>query len=155
MGTPGISKYPRQEIEDEIVARISNGETLRAICRDDHTPHFTQVYDWLAANPEFQERFEKARLVGFDAIAQECLAIIDETPEYCETEGGRRVDSGYVQWKKYRVWCRLQLLARWDPKRYGERISTELTGPGGGALKIDEVRRVIIDAVGDARNKDA
>jgi hypothetical protein len=31
------------------------------------------------------------------------------------------------------------------PKKYGDKISQEMTGPDGGAIQIAEVQRTIVD----------
>jgi hypothetical protein len=36
-----------------------------------------------------------------------------------------------------RVETRLKLLAKWDPKRYGDKIAQEISGPDGGAIKTE------------------
>lgn len=124
MGQP--STYTEERAE-EIVDRISKGETLRAICRDEHMPAWRTVYDWLRENKEFATRIAHARELGFDAIAEETIAMVDEAPERCDTQFGDKVDPGYVQWQKNRVEQRLKLLAKWSPKKYGEKLEIEAT----------------------------
>lgn len=48
------------EIEDEIVRRLSDGEPLRSICRDEHMPSWRAVYDWMD-DVEFASRIAHAR----------------------------------------------------------------------------------------------
>jgi len=117
-------------LDDEIIAWVSSGQTLRAFCRQEGKPAQSAVYRWLEADEEFQGRFAHARLVGHDSIAAECVAIADEEPE--RTAHG--TDNGYVSWQKNRIWTRLQLLAKWDPKRYGD--STKVTHEGGVTLEV-------------------
>lgn len=81
------------------------------------------MYDWLAADAEFAARFARARDIGADAIAEETLEIIDTTPEVVTSEGGSHRDSAHVAWLKNRAWQRMQLLAKWNPKKYGDRIT--------------------------------
>jgi len=106
---------------DEICERVANGEPLRQICREPNMPSWTTFYNWINASEELAARFARARDLGADAIAEEALAIIDTDPERILSEGGNRVDSGYVQWQKNRVEMRLKLLAKWSPKKYGDR----------------------------------
>ena len=40
------SKYT-PELAAEMCERLSNGEPLRQICRDDHMPFWTRIYDWM------------------------------------------------------------------------------------------------------------
>jgi hypothetical protein len=130
-----------QEIAEAICARLSEGEPLRQICRDEGMPKWRTVYDWLAENEDFAARFARAREVGFDAIAAEALEIAD-TPlmgeEITEKDDGRveKRKGDMLGHRKLQIETRLKLLAKWDPKRYGERISQELTGANGGPVHI-------------------
>lgn len=114
------------QVEDEICRRLSEGETLRAICRDEGMPPWRSVYDWIAQDEGFSARFARAREVGADAIAEETLDILDEPPERTNTEHGDKVDSGYVAWQKNRAEQRLKLLAKWFPKKYGDKQEIDL-----------------------------
>lgn len=107
------------EIAEQIVARLAEGEPLTVICRDLDVPWRT-VYDWRKARPEFSAAFDHARDVGFDAIAESCIEIADTAED--------------PQSGKLRVWTRLQLLAKWSPKRYGEKLG--LTDGEGGPLRV-------------------
>jgi hypothetical protein len=66
----------------------------------------------------------RAREEGFDAIAREALEIADDgRRDYVPLEnGGLAVDHDHIARSRLRVDTRLKLLAKWDPKRYGERI---------------------------------
>lgn len=114
------SKYT-PEIAAEICQRLSDGEPLRQICRDSHMPAWTSVYAWAAADKELSERIAQAREQGADAIAEEALEIIDTTPQYVLTKNGEAIDSAYVTWQRNRAELRLKLLAKWHPKKYGDR----------------------------------
>jgi hypothetical protein len=49
-------------------------------------------------------------------------------------DGGVRYDSAYVQWQKNRVEQRLKLLAKWNPKRYGDRVT--MAGDAENPLQV-------------------
>lgn len=118
-----------QELADEICERISNGENLRAICRDEHMPTWRTIYDWMGAHPDFASAIARARELGADAIAESIVDIVDEQPSRIYSEnGGDRVDPGYVAWQKNRAEQRLKLLAKWQPKKYGDKIGVEHSG---------------------------
>ena len=89
-------------------------------------PSVVTVWRWEKADAEFAKRIAHARDAGHDVIAADALRIADELPEMAVTEGGARRDAAYVSWQKNRIWARLELLKKWDPKRYGERL--EQTG---------------------------
>ena len=111
--------HHQKDHEDAIIEWISEGKTLRDYCRQPNTPDHTIVYDWMDKDEPFSHRFARARDIGADAIAQEALTIVDERPP--TTDNGS-TDSGYVSWQKARVETRLKLLAKWNPKKYGDRI---------------------------------
>lgn len=136
-----ITKSP--EVLDEICERISCGETLRAICRDDHMPSWVSVYDWIKSDSDFALRIERARELGFDAIAEHTVSILDEPPERINTEHGDKVDPGYVQWQKNRAEQRLKLLAKWHPKKYGDKQEVDLNVKGelGIAERLQQGRK--------------
>jgi hypothetical protein len=115
--------------------RIEQGETLRAICREEGKPCFRSVYNWLDAkhkdySAEFATRFACAREKGEDAIAQECLEIADNaTNDWMELHSEESANAGYklngehVQRSKLRIDTRLKLLAKWNPKKWGEKLA--------------------------------
>lgn len=119
---------------------IAKGMTLRDYCRQPGSPSFWLVYQWLAADKDFASRFAQARNVGEDIIAQECLEIADDaTNDFMVREkddGSTEVvlDRENVQRSKLRIWTRLQLLARWNPRRYGDKVEVE--NKGGITVKV-------------------
>ena len=122
MGQP--SKYT-PELAAEICERLSDGEPLRQICRDDHMPAWTSIYNWAAADKELSERIAQARKQGYDAIAEEALLIAD-TPLIGETEtssttGLTITRQDMLGHRKLQIETRLKLLAKWDPSKYGDR----------------------------------
>lgn len=116
----------------EICDRISEGTPLREICREADKPSWVTIYNWIARDDELALRFSRARELGTDAIAEDAMAILDEVPERIE---GGKMDSAFVQWQKNRVELRLKLLAKWNPKRYGDK--TILSGDAENPLKTD------------------
>lgn len=121
MSRDGIPEYRPEDYIEAILERISQGITLRSICREEGHPGFVTVYGWLNSNKEYAERFARARKAGMDAIAEQCIEISDETPR-TNYSGG--TDSGDVQHRKLQIETRLKLLAKWDPGRYGDRIAS-------------------------------
>jgi hypothetical protein len=136
------------EVADAICERLATGEPLRAICRDEAMPAWRTVYDWIEANSDFAARFAQAREVGFDAIAEEALEIADTPREGVrrkETEDGvEEVHEDMLGHRRLQVDTRLKLLAKWCPKKYGDRIDVgnadgkpfEVADTGEAAAKI-------------------
>lgn len=131
----GISKYNESDA-NEIVNRISEGETLRAICRELHMPHWSTVYNWIDTYPDFAQRIARARELGYDAIAEEALQIANTTEAGITEESGplgtKTTKSDMLGHRKLQIETRLKLLAKWSPKKYGDRQAIDL----GGSVEI-------------------
>lgn len=140
MGRP--SKYT-PELVEEICERLSKGEPLAQICRDEGMPGYRTVYDWADAHPDVSASIARAREEGEEAIAVSVLDIIDTTPERVATKFGDQVDSGDVANRKMRAEYRLKLLAKWNPKKWGERIDHTSGGEKIAAQPIHITREVI------------
>ena len=124
------------EVVKEICDRLSNGEPLRAICRDSHIPNWDTVYDWMARDEGFALLVAQARENGVEAIAQDTLAMIDAPPQVVvDNNGVSRIDPAYVQWTKLRTEQRMKLLACWSPNRYGNRV--QVAGDKENPLQIN------------------
>jgi hypothetical protein len=70
-----------------------------------------------------------ARDVGYDAMAEECLDIADNASndwmERTDAEGkpiGWQINGDHIQRSKLRIETRLKLLAKFNPKRYGDKV---------------------------------
>lgn len=128
-----------QETADAIVEWIAEGKPLREFCRQESAPAWQTVYDWLSAHEDFSGRFARARDMGADAIAEEAMEIADTPLEGVRTEiggkdGPKEVREDMLGHRRLQVETRLKLLAKWHPKKYGDK--TELTGPDGGPFRM-------------------
>lgn len=103
-----------EELADEIIARLSSGETLHAICRsDDRFPAPSAISDnWCDSIPRWRERYARARNLGLDYIAEDALRIADDLTE---DPNSRRI----------RVDTRKWLLSKLRPDKYGDRVAIE------------------------------
>lgn len=125
-----------------MLERLASGEPLRAICRDEGMPAWRTVYDWLEADKAFAARFAKARILGGDALAEQCLDIADdEQHDWVLTKKGAITNDVAIGRAKLQVWTRMQLLAKWFPQKYGDRSTVALTGENGGPVQISDAER--------------
>lgn len=122
-----------EELIEAICARLATGEPMAVICRDGGMPAYRTVKDWMDARPDVAAAIARAREEGFDAIATDALSIADDgRRDYVPNDDGREVvDHDHIARSRLRVETRLKLLAKWDPKRYGDRIATEISTPDG------------------------
>jgi hypothetical protein len=132
MGRP--SKYTKAIIE-EVCERLSKGEPLAAICRDGHMPNQSTVWDWSKEREDVSQAIARAREAGEEAMLAECLEISDTPTE--RTQFGT-VDGGHIQEKKLRIDTRLKLLAKWNPKKWGDKV--DVTSDGKAMPTVTIVR---------------
>ncbi len=118
-----------QEIADEICAALEQGINLEEICRREHMPAASTVHSWTAGNvasvpPSFAIAIARAREVGYDAIAANCR----------DTARGRGDSMQDVQRDKLIIETDLKLLAKWSPKKYGDRVAVDQTLHAGDSV---------------------
>lgn len=99
------------EAKQEILDRLTVGEPLADICRDDHMPAVRTVSSWKKLDPAFDADFAQAREDGHDAIAARTR----------HTARGTGESSGDVARDKLIIETDLKLLAKWD-KRYSDKL---------------------------------
>ena len=106
-----------------IIEQLSDGVPLRVICRQEGMPAWRTVYDWIAKDEELSAHIARARDLGFDAIAEECLDIADDVSgDYVKNGETMAYNAEHVQRSKLRIETRLKLLAKWNPKKYGDKL---------------------------------
>lgn len=112
----------RAAIIQRVVEGLSKGTPLTVICAADGMPTPKTIRDWRDDDETFAIAYARAREDGFDAIAEDCLRIADHVADdTVSTEHGERPNSEWISRSKLRVETRLKLLAKWDPKRYGDK----------------------------------
>ncbi len=128
MGRPA-GKMPVPQMEAESLIRwISEGRPLREWCRIKGNPEWRTIYDWMDKDADFSARIARAREDGYDVIADECQRLADLEP----------MDQVQVQWRRLQIETRLKLLAKWNPKKYGDRAQLD----HGGGIVLNVVTNV-------------
>lgn len=124
------------EIARKICEGLSEGIPLRQICRDNEGfPAWRTVYDWMWRDQELSTAIARARDIGYDALAEECLYIAD-TPMMGKkkvfTSGAEDgedsvtvTEEDMLGHRKLQIETRLKLLAKFNPKKYGEYKAPE------------------------------
>lgn len=144
-------------LADEICSRIAAGETLTDICREAHMPNRATVAGWVYDDRDgFNNVYVRAREAAMDLMAEDLLSIADEKHtvievEETDPEGRPLLDAGgnvklrsvriplspdVIARNRLRVDTRKWYLAKLAPRRFGDKVVTEHTGPGGGPVQI-------------------
>jgi len=138
MGRP--SDYT-PELALTICERLVNGESLRAICRDEGMPSVTTIFRWNEANEAFRDQYARARDMQAEMFADELAEISDDGSNDWMARNdpenpGWVVNGEHLQRSKLRVDTRKWIASRILFKKYGDKIEQQHTGPGGGPLVI-------------------
>lgn len=115
----------KMQTVDAICERLAKGEPLAQICRDEGMPALRTVYDWADGKPDVSAKIARAREAGEDVIAADCLSIADDgSRDYTEnSDGHATVNHDHIQRSKLRIETRLKLLAKWNPRKWGDRVA--------------------------------
>ncbi len=119
-----------------VCERLAGGESLRAVCRDETMPDKATVLRWLGDDDkaEFRDQYARAREAQAEAIADEILEIADDsTNDFMErkrADGPSEtvLNAEHVQRSRLRVDTRKWLLAKLQPKKYGDRLDLRHSG---------------------------
>jgi hypothetical protein len=133
---PGRESRFTKVIAEKIINDLCDGVPLRAICRKDGMPAWRTVYDWLDRYPNFAAAIARARDLGEIALAEQCLDIADdEQHDWVLTKKGVVLNEVAVGRAKLQIDTRLKLLAKFNPKKWGDSSKVEVSGK----VKIEEM----------------
>lgn len=110
-----------QKAADEICRKLIEGKSLRSICKSPSAPSLTTVMKWRRDIPEFAAQYTRAREDQADTLADEIVQIADTEKD--AKRAAVRIDA--------RKWAASKLKS----KAYGDKITAEHTGKGGGPIE--------------------
>lgn len=125
-----------------------DGDSLRAICNDPQMPGRSTVLRWLVADETFRSQYAKAREEQAESMADDIVSIADEgeTKVVVGGDGTTSIvfDSTAVARNRLRVDARKWVASKLKPKKYGDKVQQEVSGPDGGPVQVSaiEVRLV-------------
>ena len=132
-------------IADQILARVSNGETLRQVCRSEGMPPESTVRNWAVYDYDgFAAQYARARDAQMEAWADETIDIADDARnDWIERENARTgatfiaLNEEAISRARLRVDQRKWLMSKWKPSTYGDKITAEHTGKDGGPIQTE------------------
>jgi hypothetical protein len=110
---PGRPTSYTEEKSAQICRRITEGETLRSVCRDTKMPDVHTVLKWLNKFPDFLQRYSLARDAQADSFAD---TLVDIAWDDKEADARSRLKIDTLKW----------LMARMAPRKYGDKTMGEL-----------------------------
>ena len=137
---PNARLYDREKITALVCAQIAEGKSLRSILdNDDKLPSVRTFLDWMGEAPALATQYAQARGVGYQLLADEIVAIADENYTTAEDGTRERLSNEAIARNRLRVDTRKWMLSKMLPKMYGDKVTTEHTGKGGGPIQLAAV----------------
>lgn len=114
------------ELAAKFCAAIADGGSLRAVCAKAGMPSKATVFRWIREHAEFAKQYELATDDRADGHIDEVIEIADKCA----------VDKDAVAKAKLQIYARIEAVQRMKPRKYGNKITQELVGAGGGAIQV-------------------
>lgn len=130
--------YTDPESINEFCDYIAAGGHMAAFCRE-RGLKYNAVDWWVEQDTKRSEMYARARARRADVLADEIVAISDETcveAKYNGEDVTLVLDATAVARNRLRVDTRKWAASKLRPGTYGDKTTTEVTGAGGGPLQI-------------------
>ena len=102
------SKYS-QQIARTICKQISEGKSLREICKDERIPHRSTVMNWCKENRDFHDQYARARELGADWYEDKIIEAVDN------------INPQNANASNVKISTLFKLMALRNPKKYSEK----------------------------------
>jgi hypothetical protein len=138
-----------QALAESICVRLIDGESLRGICSDDDMPDKVTVLRWLIKHEEFRIQYTQARELQAEGDLDAVVEIADDSSDdlgFKETadkdgEGAKPIFlHDRVQRAKLRIETRLKRAEKMHPKKYGAKLTQDITVTDSIAEKLQQAR---------------
>jgi hypothetical protein len=152
----------KQRCVDTICAAISTSDRgVKRLCEalraDDETfPPARTIRAWIDEDETFKAQYARAKEAQADHIFDQIIEIADDDSQDELFIGGddasgasakRVLNSEFLQRSKLKVDARKWVVSKLLPKKYGDRITQEHTGEGGGPVQT--ITRIELVPLGD------
>lgn len=153
--------YDREAVTQQICAQLRLGRSLESICAEPGMPSTGNVLQWAEDDDPkgFKEEYARARHIGYSLLAEEIIKLSDKTGEWVEVhavdgDGKPRYDAKgqpimgrvhvplsqeIIAHKRLQVDTRKWMLSKMLPKVFGDRVTQEHTGAGGGPIAYSQL----------------
>ena len=109
----------------------------------------TTAYRWRGSDPDFAARWDEARMRSADLLHDEAVRRAIEGIEEPVYHAGKCIDTV----RKYSDALLMFLLKGAKPEVYKDRVVTELSGPGGAPIAVEDVPAAIAEILQSARGR--
>lgn len=131
-----------EELGTMICAMFAEGSSMRKISREDGMPSTVTMLTWLRVHEEFLRQYEIAKEECADMYSEEIVEIADDSSkDYIDVTdengvtGATKLNTEHVQRSRLRVDARKWVAAKLKPKKYGDKVQQEVSGPNGKPIE--------------------
>ena len=134
-----------EEVVEKVCNHVANGGSLRALMREDKTiPSYYVLFGWMQEHPEFEDKWRTARAFNADALFDEILEIsntpVDTIMTVQRAKGNvETTKKDAVEHRRLQIESRKWMIEKLAPRKYGNKITTEISGPDGSPLQISNI----------------
>lgn len=117
----------------DILSKLGNGQSVRSILdntRDKNLlPGRTEFYEWLENSKTLANQYTRACEERQDKIFEEVLEISDDSSgdAVINDKEAVSIDAEFVARSRLKIDARKWMLGKMNPKKYGDRIQTDVT----------------------------
>ncbi|EIJ0680932.1 DNA-binding protein [Escherichia coli] len=123
----------------EICELVADGQSINKISKMPGMPNRSTILKWFRDVPEFSTMYARAKEIGFEVLADEIIDLADAE---------ENMDKDQLRRHQLMIDTRKWLLAKLQPRKYGERVTQEIVGnkdeaPVQVEVTKDEVERLM------------
>jgi hypothetical protein len=129
-----------QKTAQQICELLTEPMSLREIARLPDMPPVRTIMNWLLTHEEFRQQYAQAREYQADAIFDEVIEIADDgTNDWMARQSAEdrelyELNGEHVQRSRLRIDARKWAAGKLAPKKYGDKLTAEVTGADGAPL---------------------
>lgn len=109
---------------EAVCERLSNGMTMTALAEEIGVT-VGKLSQWIASDEEHSARAREARIHAARIWDEKALSVVEQALDPFELARAKELAHHY-RWRASKT----------APKEYGDKVQTELTGAGGGAIQV-------------------
>lgn len=103
----------------EICELVADGQSINKISKLQGMPNRSTILKWFRDVPEFSTMYARAKEIGFEVLADEIIDLADAEVN---------TDKDQLRRHQLMIDTRKWLLAKLQPRKYGERVTQEIVG---------------------------
>lgn len=135
-----------ESLENEILDRLANGQSLQSICQPDHMPAPSTVLLRVEKNASFRERYARAREHQGTVLLDQCLRIADDdsrdiipapTDDSGNVIGEAQVNHAAIQRDKMRIDTRIRMAGKYNLRLADKPMDGAAITVNNNTLQLD------------------